>query len=166
VYWHFKNKNGVLISLLEEICDNTERNFYQIGMMPGSFSDLRVFFKKKLLAKSEERVQKANKLLHRMHEWPDEVARNTLDSIKNMAKREMEFITELVSKSQARGEIRDDMPSGDIAGLMSAVFYGMVVLQLHGLYNMDFVKYADLVFSSIEKEFARGNVASPGYKTT
>jgi TetR/AcrR family acrAB operon transcriptional repressor len=161
VYWHFKNKNDVLVSLLEVICEYMEQDFYQIGALPDGFSGLRGFFKKKLAGADGERARKIKMLTHRMHEWPEEVARIMTDSMRDMARRELEMVSELVRRAQTAREIRSDIPPGDIAGLLSAIFYGMVFLQIHGLYRMDFSKYADSIFSALEKEFALGDNIVP-----
>jgi TetR/AcrR family acrAB operon transcriptional repressor len=155
VYWHFKNKNDVLTSLLETICDEAKRDFYQVVARSDGYSGLRFFFKQKMLVCiGSERARKTHKLIHRMHEWPDDVARGLHDSLRNMLTRELEMITELVRKAQERRLVRDDLPAGDIAGLMCAIFSGMIFLQTHELCEMDLVKYSDFIFSVLDREFS------------
>ena len=162
VYWHFKNKNDVLINLLEMILDEMVHGFGQISSLPDGFSGLRRFFRMKITSLADgERAQMINMLMHRLHEWPEEVARSVTDSIHNMTKRELGMLTKLVARAQERREIRDDIPANDIAGLMSAIFYGMMFLRMHGIYEMDFAGYADFILSVLEREFSLGGKIVP-----
>jgi TetR/AcrR family acrAB operon transcriptional repressor len=162
VYWHFKNKNDVLINLIETILDEKVLGFSQISSLPDGFSGLKRFFRMKISSLADgDRAQMVNMLMHRLHEWPEEVARSMTDSIHDMTKRELEMLTELVTRAQERREIRDDIPANDIAGMVSAIFYGMMFLRIHGIHEMDFAGYTDFILSVLEREFSFGGKIVP-----
>jgi len=162
VYWHFKNKNDVLIKLIETICNKGTDDFFQDGSFEDGMEGIRHFFHKKLEAGTcEGHVLKVNKLVNRMHEWPEEVLRCVFDSVNATTKREMEIISEIVKQAQDTNKIRGDIPPGDIAGIMFAILFGMIHFHVHGLNRIDVTKYSDVIFSALEKEFACDNNIVP-----
>jgi TetR/AcrR family acrAB operon transcriptional repressor len=151
-YWHFKNKNDLLINLIEEICAKTGKNLSLTDPAPEKLEDLRVFFKKKLsMAAESELTQKINKLFHRRHEWPEEVLEQVMTMVREMHHTEWKMVSKIISAAQQDHEIRADLPADELSILLSAVFHGLLILQVHEFYRIDFVNYADFIFDAIEK---------------
>ncbi|MDR1965742.1 MAG: TetR family transcriptional regulator [Synergistaceae bacterium] len=152
-YWHFKNKGELLFDILED----TIRKSRDSDEVPENFDDLRVFFRNRLAAvKSDARTQKINKLIQRRHEWPESVAERVLAIVCDITRREQEIVAKIIEESQRRREISGDLPAGDVAILVSAIFHGLVFLQFHELYGMDFSKYADFILNALENEMKGG----------
>ncbi|MDR1917160.1 MAG: TetR family transcriptional regulator [Synergistaceae bacterium] len=152
VYWHFKNKNDLLVNLLEDICSTAGRDLYRFEDFPETFEGLRNFFKKKLtIAMNSVRIQKINRLLHRRHEWPNEVFERVIAFVRDMTLNEREMVTLIIAKSQQRNEIISDYPADELAMLLSAIFHGLFFFQLHEFYKIDLSKYTDFLLDAIEK---------------
>ncbi|MDR1511068.1 MAG: TetR/AcrR family transcriptional regulator [Synergistaceae bacterium] len=151
LYWHFKNKNDLLINLVEDICEKTGMNCRNVGPVPKNFDGLRIFFRKKMLSGAKnEQSQKVNKLVHRGHEWPAEVFERLVSSMRGMIKNERDMLEGIIAKSQQRHEIKTDFPAGEIASLLSAIFHGLFFLQIHEIYGTDFIKYSDFIFDALK----------------
>ncbi|MDR1651299.1 MAG: TetR/AcrR family transcriptional regulator [Synergistaceae bacterium] len=162
VYWHFKNKNDLLASLLIEMCEDVWSSLFEPDALPEGFAGLRCFFGKKILAGGDsEHIRRMLGILHRRHEWPQEVAERVIVSLKDMAVREQELVSDIIGRAQADREIRGDIPAKEISLLLSAVFHGIFFYQIHGqmheLYEMDFAKYTDFIFSALERELRCGD---------
>jgi TetR/AcrR family acrAB operon transcriptional repressor len=158
VYWHFKNKGDLLVSVVGEVCDKVWRDFYDTAIFSEGLSGLRYFFMKKMdSCVNNVQIQKINRLMHRNHEWPEAIAKSILSAVRDMLFREQEILSEIIDRAQKNREIRDDIPARDISLLMSAIFQGMFFYQINEFYNMDFVKYSDFIFSALERELRYGD---------
>ena len=49
IYWHFKNKNDILLRIIKELCRIDEREFFEALVMPDSAEDLSTLYKKVLV---------------------------------------------------------------------------------------------------------------------
>jgi TetR/AcrR family acrAB operon transcriptional repressor len=153
VYWHFKNKNNLLISLLDDLCTQAKKDLYDSDRVPEEFKDLRIFFRKKILAATGSgQAEKVSKLLHRRYEWPEDVLDLAVAAFRDMTGYERNMVTDVIAKAQQAHEMRDDLPANELAILVLAVFHGLFFLQMHEFYLFDFVKYTDFIFDAIESE--------------
>jgi TetR/AcrR family acrAB operon transcriptional repressor len=153
LYWHFKNKNDLLINLVEDICEKAEKDFYNVDLTSENFDGLKLLFRKKLLTCAKNgQSQKVNKLIHRGHEWPKEVVEKFVASMHDLVKNERDMLEGVITKLQCQHEINTNFPANEIANLLSAIFHGLLFLQLHGIYDMDFIKYSDFIFDAIKNE--------------
>ncbi|MDR0652432.1 MAG: TetR/AcrR family transcriptional regulator [Synergistaceae bacterium] len=158
VYWHFKNKNDLLIHLIRYLCEKACLDFNEDGKTPEDFEGLRRFFHDKLIKiHSSERLQKINRLLRRHHEWSEEANMIVMELISEMTRREREMVKRIISQHQERHEVRTDFPAHEIATLLSAIFHGMFFFQLSEIFSMDFAKYTDFIFDALEKELRSGD---------
>jgi TetR/AcrR family acrAB operon transcriptional repressor len=156
LYWHFKNKNDLLVKLLESIFSRTWNDFYDDSKPPETFADLRGFFKKKLsAAMSSDQIQMINRLFHRRHEWPNDVCEKVIESIRDMTMKENAIVSKIIARSQERGEIASDYPPDEMTILLSAMFHGLFFFQIHELYMIDISKYSDFLFDLFEKALKR-----------
>ena len=163
VYWHFKNKNDLLLHLIKYLSEKTCLYLSEDGKQLEDFEGLRRFFHDKLVKfGSSERLQKINRLLRRHHEWSEEANMAVMEFVLEMTRRERETVGRIISRHQERHEVRADFPAHEIATLLSAIFHGMFFFQLSEMFNMDFAKYANFIFDALEKELRSGNSVSFG----
>jgi TetR/AcrR family acrAB operon transcriptional repressor len=153
LYWHFKNKKDLLVNLVEDIFQKEGMGFYDSGSAPENFDGMRLFFMRKILSgANDERARKINRLIHRGHEWPGDVLERLVSAELGMIKGERDMLEEVIAKSQRLNEIKTDFPAGEIANLLSAIFYGLFFLQIHDIYEMDFTKYSGFIFDALKNE--------------
>jgi TetR/AcrR family acrAB operon transcriptional repressor len=151
LYWHFKNKNDLLINLVEDICEKVGIDL-NAELPPENFDGLRFFFRKKMSCVKNKQSLNINKLVHRGHEWPREVFEKLVSTMHGRIKNERDILEEVVAQSQRRHEIRADFPADEIANILSAIFQGLFFLQVHEVYETDFARYSDFIFDALENE--------------
>ena len=158
VYWHFKNKNDLLLHLLKYLSEKACLDFIEDEKQPEDFEELRRFFHDKFVKiRSSERLKKINRLLRRHHEWSEEANMAVMEFVLEMTRREREMVRCVISRHQERHEVRADLPAHEIATLLSAIFHGMFFFQLSEIFNMDFAKYSNFIFDALEKELRSGD---------
>jgi TetR/AcrR family acrAB operon transcriptional repressor len=165
VYWHFKNKNDLLLHLLKYLSEKNCLDFSEDEKQPEDFEELRRFFHNKFVKiGSSERLKKINRLLRRHHEWSEEANMAVMEFVLEMTRREREIVKCIISRHQERHEVRTDFPAHEIATLLSAIFHGMFFFQLSEIFNMDFAKYTNFIFDALAKELRSGDSVSFGEK--
>ena len=153
VYWHFKNKEDLLASLIKHVCENIGPDAIGDGKSLENLGDMRLFFKNKLKeAASNERAQKMNKLFHRRNEWPENFDATALDFITEMNDRQCELVTDLISRCQDKGEVRTDFSAFELATYLCTVFQEMFFTMLNKPLKVNFENYADFIFDALENE--------------
>lgn len=166
VYWHFKNKNDLLVNLIRQIGESAGLVSPREEDPPEDFEGLRRFFSNKLrVSDKNERMQKINKLLHRGREWPEDVHAAVEALISDIVKRDREIIAVaegVILRCQERNEIRADFPANEIATLLFAIFHGIFFLRLHELSSVNLAKYANFIFDALEKELKSETGSGPG----
>jgi TetR/AcrR family acrAB operon transcriptional repressor len=152
LYWHFKNKNDLLVHLLEYLFSGVERELYKDYDPPKTFLDLRHFFKRKLeITMNSGKIQKMNKLFHRRLEWPDGLCERVIDTVRGMQLKENAVVTRIITRSRERGEIESEYSPEEISVLLSAMMHGFFFIQIHDIYMVDLPKYVDFFFDMLEK---------------
>ena len=158
-YWHFKNKNDVLVKLIESLSVYIEKERHKDSRSLETFDDIRFYFKNRM-AKSvhlDARFKKLNMLMERRQEWSEEVRKKTMSILSGNLNQERVMLEKLILKSQEEGKIRDDISSEELSSLFAAIFHGFFIFQINGLYPLDFTKYTDFIFDSFEKELKIDN---------
>ncbi|MDR3332691.1 MAG: TetR family transcriptional regulator [Synergistaceae bacterium] len=152
-YWHFKNKSDILVNLIEAICIFTGNEFLEHAHPGGDLCDVRSYFRNKMKrAALSERVKKINRLMQRRDEWPEDVRGRAVSIVTERATAERDLVEELLRRSQERGDIRKDVSARDLSSLITAIFHGLFIFQIHGLYDLDFSRFADFIFDAFENE--------------
>ncbi|MDR0764102.1 MAG: TetR family transcriptional regulator [Synergistaceae bacterium] len=167
VYWHFKNKSDLLVSLLRQISESVGLHSRGDEDPPEDFEGLRRFFRDKLKGTdNNERMRKINKLFHRGREWPDDVHSVAKAFIREITKHDREIIAGVILRCQEKNEVRSDFPANEIAALLFAIFHGIFFLQMNEMFSMDFAKYTNFLFDALEKELKSGPGGGPDIKNT
>lgn len=153
IYWHFKNKNDILINLVENLCSQAEKELQTDTSALESLDCVRLYFKNKMVCALRcDRVKKINMLMQRRTEWPDEAAEKVFAIVHDRARREQHMIKELLEKAQSEGGIRNDISSDELASLITIIFHGFLFFQLNELYPLNFAKYTDFIMDAFAKE--------------
>lgn len=153
VYWHFRNKEDILVKNIEDFCENAGADFISVHGMPQEINDLRSYFKAALTMSATDPVfYKLQKLMLRRHEWPASLQDRVLDILRDSSMREQRMIDDLLKKAQHDGLIRSDLDTFEVAMLISSVFHGLYFLQMADLLPKDFAKQADFLIDAFTKE--------------
>lgn len=154
IYWHFRNKHDILINLIDTSCAMTEIQLSKSMMEQHGLDGLRAYFENKLsVVLQNDRFKMFHKLLHRRQEWPDEVREKVTSILVGRVDKERMVIEKILTDLQDKGEIKKDLDTKDIAGLISAVFHAILIFQIDDtFYHMDFSKHVTLLFGAFEKE--------------
>ncbi len=79
IYWHFKNKNDVLSSIIKNLHTQMEKELCADRESLESIDDMRGYFKKKMQKPFQnEKFKKMQKLMLRGEEWPKEIRKKAL----------------------------------------------------------------------------------------
>ncbi len=153
LYWHFKNKNDLLLQLIEEICLDSEKEFAEKFNEPEKLPDLRDYYKKKLVIPDKNnRFLKIHTLMLRHFEWPEDVRSKVFSLLKEQIIREKAMINNILLKSQQEGIIRSDIEVEDVAVAITSVFYGLFILMVHEIVTTDLSKCTDFICNAFGKE--------------
>lgn len=156
-YWHFRNKNDILIRLIQDLCKEMVGEPEIGGDAPDSLEQIRVFYKNRLEKNMQgARLEKANTLFHRKMEWPKEVHEKVELILRDRILSEQKIVERLLSEAQGRGEVRPDFSPGEISSLIAAVFLGLFILfgpnPLYPKGGIDLMQYVDFIFDAFGKE--------------
>ena len=153
IYWHFKNKNDVLLSVIKNIHVGMAEDFSADSASLESIDDMRGYFKKKMQKPLQDgNFKKIHKLLHRGEEWPEEIRKKVLAMMLDILDQEQKMAERLLVKSQEEGTIREDVSPRDLSLMITAMFQGIFVFQVHDLYHVDFSEHIDFIFDAFKKE--------------
>ncbi len=156
VYWHFKNKNDLLVQLVESICRNGEDDLRRVFELADSDACLRTYYKKALTKAFENhRYQKIHKMmLRRRYEWPEDVQNKVRRLITDSSERDREMVELLIVRGQKNGKIRKDVSAKAVAVLISSIFFGLSVMQLSDKLPKEFPSYTDILFDAFDRELS------------
>ncbi len=153
LYWHFKNKNDLLLQLVDMICREGEQNL-QSAIDNGSNESqkLRNYYKAELMRPlTDERYQKIHRLMQSCREWPQEIQERVHEMIADSIARDKSMVEMLIIEGQKEGKIKKDISAHSVAVLISCVFHGLCAMQLAGLLPDDFPESSDILFSAVSK---------------
>ncbi len=157
VYWHFKSKNRLFISLAEYLHEEAARNFTLGEKKPESLNDLKNYYKAFVKSSEGEDLHaKIRKILLHMNEWPDEVCVALRDLKRESLVREKDFVTKVLEKEKAAGKINACCDCEAAAEAVVAVFSGLGNLRFMDMLEKDFFRHVDFIFSAVEHELAAG----------
>lgn len=153
LYWHFRNKNDLLLRLFEEICRHGEDRVKNLFDAPDSSGKLRRYYKNSLARLlKDDRNKKIHKIMTKRDEWPEDIQQSISQIIKDSMEREKLMMKNFVRKGQEEGRLRKDISAEALAVLISSIFHGLCVMQLSGMLPKEFPQYTDILFDAFEKE--------------
>lgn len=152
-YWHFRNKNDLLVQLIEGMCRKGEGERAGSIEAPDAGCKLRVYFKESLMKlKNDELSQKIHSLMLRRIEWPEEVQDKVVQVLKDAMLREKESVEKLIVEGQKTGLVKETISAEKAATLISGIFHGLCVMQMSGFLPENFTECTDLLFDAFAKE--------------
>lgn len=155
IYWHFKNKNDILLRIIKELCRIDEREFFEALVMPDSAEDLSTLYKKVLVRPdSDIRYRIGHKLLREDYKWPEEVRAQANDIIGKSLVHEREMVEGFITRAQNSGRIRSDVPPEKVAVMITTLFNGLRTMQIAERLPEEFHGCLNFVFDSFTKELA------------
>ena len=157
-YWHFKNKQDILVKIVEEFCagDCTDT----MGGICGASQEagcctMRKYLKDVLVRlRSEERWKKLHELMIRRHEWPDDIRERVEQILQESMLRDIKKMEAYVEERQKTGQIRKSVSAHKVAVLMVSIFHGLGIAQLSGALPDEFTDCADILFDALGKELS------------
>ena len=155
-YWHFKNKQDILIKIIEEFCaGDCDKSMGLCEASPEAVGSLRECVKEVLeRLRSEERWQKLHKLMIRRHEWPQDI-RERVDEILHEARtRDIKQMETYIVTRQKAGKIRKSLSAHKAAVLLVSIFHGFGISQLAGALPEELPESLDILFDALTKAFA------------
>ncbi|MDR0616206.1 MAG: TetR family transcriptional regulator [Synergistaceae bacterium] len=157
VYWHFKNKDDLLINLVEAICGEGKDDLGARGADFDSWNDLRLYFcgeMKKSIA--NDRYKRLSMLMQRKVEWPRDVQERIFSLGRAWDKTERNMVENVMGKMLAGGAVREDVRTDEIAALITAIFRGLMISQFLGFFSMDIEKQVSFIFDSFSEQLRPG----------
>lgn len=146
IYWHFKSKSDVLVSLVEGMRACVEGNIDYDGKPFESIENMCLCFEKKMekLRQRKNFLQVQKLMLHR-EEWPAEVREKVFRIIRDHAWLERHMVGRLVVKLQEEGVIRKDISPSDLSLIIAALFQGLFMLHLNDFFQVNFIKITNVI---------------------
>ena len=155
LYWHFRNKNDLLLRLVEETCKIGEDGVKNAFDAPDSTGKLRMYYKGALSRiTKDDRHKKIHKIMQKRDEWPEDIQESVWRIIKSSLEREKAMVEKFILKGQEEGRFRKDLSPKALAVLISSIFHGLCVMQLSGMLPAEFPQYTDILFDAFEKELS------------
>ncbi|HPD97450.1 MAG TPA: TetR family transcriptional regulator [Synergistales bacterium] len=158
IYWHFKNKNDVLLHVILNIRTQMAEEFCADSASLESIDDMRTYYKKKMQKPlQDEEFKKIHRLMHRGEEWPEEIRKKVLEMILECLDLEQKMTERLLVRAQEEGTIRMDVSPRDLSLMVTAMFQGIFVFQVHDFYHVDLTEHIDFIFDAFKKELDPAN---------
>ena len=150
VYWHFRNKEDILVRLIEDFCVRTNRDFIDRYGLPEKLDELRGYYQAMMtLPRQDDQFYKIQKLLLRRMEWPEELQKQVQELLVASGERSRAMVHSLLVKAYEGGEISEPKISLDDAALLiTAAFHGLFVLQMSELLPKDFSEPTDFMIDA------------------
>lgn len=155
IYWHFLNKNALLVQVIENACAPFEKELAVDLQDAKSYDAVRAYYQKRMSQPfADEHFKKLQQLLIRSREWPVEVREQVAAIFKKHVDKEQAFVERVLAKSQKNGSLCEDLSARDLATMISVIFHGMFLFALTNLYRkeLDFEKYTDFIFNAFYSE--------------
>jgi TetR/AcrR family acrAB operon transcriptional repressor len=152
-YWHFKNKTDVLINLVENLRVEGEEDLLADTMTLESSGALRGYFRDKMIETIHgERYKRINMLLQRKMEWPEDVRERIFSIAKGWAEEERKIVERLLTKAQQEGSIRGDVSAEELSAVIIAIFHGLLLFQMFGIFTIDLLKQTDFILDALSEQ--------------
>lgn len=155
-YWHFKNKQDILLKIVEESCakgDEETVNIY--SSTPYTIGSMRTYFKDAIeRLKTDEHYKKIHKLMIRRHEWPDDIQQRVFEIMQSSMANQQKRIESYLTQQQNEGRVKKSISAKKAAAMLTGISHGIGIMQLSGLLPEEFIESLDLFFDAIDKEFA------------
>lgn len=158
-YWHFKNKNEILVQLIQLICKELEGEDEFADDGKDELAKIRGYYMARMKKTTQtKRLEKINILFQRKLEWPKEVHERVYLILKDRIHNEQRLVEKALCAGQENGQVRQDISAHEVSSLISAIFFGLFVLfgpnPLYPRREIDLIKYTDFIFDAFTKDLA------------
>lgn len=156
IYWHFRNKNDILVSLVNTTCLMTEDELTKLMIEQHNLEGLRAYLKRKIsIPKINDKFKMLQKLMQHRQEWPEDVRKKVTDILVKRIDKERGAIEKILRQRQLDGKIKQDIDTKDVSVLISAIFHGIFLFQVEDVfYRTDFSEHVDTLLNALEKELS------------
>lgn len=156
IYWHFRNKNDILVSLVNTTCLMTEEELMKLMVEQHNLEGLRAYLKRKIsIPKINDKFKMLQKLMQHRQEWPEDVRKKVTDILVKRIDKERCAIEKILRQRQLDGKIKQDIDTKDVSILISAIFHGIFLFQVEDVfYRTDFSEHVDTLLNALEKELS------------
>lgn len=156
IYWHFRNKNDILVSLVNTTCLMTEEELTKLMVEQHNLEGLRAYLKRKIsIPRINDRFKMLQKLMQHRQEWPEDVRKKVTDILVKRIDKERSAIEKILKQRQLDGKIKQDIDTKEVSVLISAIFHGIFLFQVEDVfYRTDFSEHVDTLLNALEKELS------------
>lgn len=156
IYWHFRNKNDILVSLVNTTCLMTEDELTQLMVEQHNLEGLRTYLKRKIsIPRINDTFKMLQKLMQHRQEWPEDVRKKVTDILVKRIDKERSAIEKILRQRQLDGKIKQDVDTKEVSVLISAIFHGIFLFQVEDVfYRTDFSEHVDTLLNALEKELS------------
>lgn len=151
VYWHFRDRNDLLLNLVENLCNRAGEEFgFCAEEPPETPEKIRSYFEGKLKqAVQSTRFKRMHRLLMRRYEWPEEVREKVRALMFDRFRQESAMLEKFLRALREEGRIRDDISTAELAPVITSVFQGLFIAQISELSPPDLTKYVPFIFHAL-----------------
>ena len=147
MYWHFKNKEDLLIHLLKTSVQD-EKGLWPEGRIPGSLDEIGLYFRDKMeKALKNDHFKKIYRVMQRRNEWPETVRRKIVEMMHSEMERERRMVEKVLA--EARGNAGKEISLKERSSLITAVFHGLFISQLEKTYSIDLAKQTCFIVTTL-----------------
>ncbi len=126
VYWHFKNKQDLFETLIDEVEVRFEKELMPVVMNIQKVEDLKTYFLEYASTiLNNPRVRKFLSVLSLKIEWTTEFS-DILKRVEEMSGEVEEFCTHVLERAKKSGNIRDDIDSSFTASALTMMVDGII----------------------------------------
>ncbi len=163
VYWHFRNKECLLVALLEHIHAQLDDVFNTDRSSLETFDDLKAYYELKMLHIARgQRSMKIKRFMLRREEWPLRVREQAFFMLVKAKELERKAIEKMLVSSMEKGLIQSDMGPRELSMLISGVFLGIFMLMVKNVYEEDIhERHIGFIIEAMKKELQITGKESP-----
>lgn len=155
VYWHFKNKDDVLLQVVKKNCSLIIQDAVNSLVDPESGDTIFSFYKKVLeRPASDKRYAKFHSLMRQNHDWPEDVRPAVFAIFDETLQTERKLVENYITRAQTDGMMRADIEAEKVAVVIASIINGLCMLQTKELLPPEFLKYDRLLFESFSQTLA------------
>ena len=155
-YWHFRNKEDVLVNLIENCCLMGEREMREVIADTNSAAGIREYYKLKLEKTYDNSYfKKFSALMHRRIEWPESIQEQVYDMIHESIKKENKMVRDFLASEQKRGNLKGECKPDEMANVITSLMHGLMSHQLFEISDQKMSLYVDMVFDALDGEIFR-----------
>lgn len=152
VYWHFKNKDEILLAIISEDCGEAVKEATAAIIDPESGESLYSYYRKIISDNSSvERRERLHRLINQSDCWPCELKQKAKQLIEKALEDERRLVISSISGAQAEGKIRSDVDPEKVGLVISTVISGLRLLRAKGMLASEFSRYDRLMFEAFRQ---------------